>query len=172
MTATLTQHTYLPAADQDLARVYDFLAAHSERHGATVEPTYALIGSGPGERVEVPREIHEVLLHVVQALQAGKAVTVAPMSTRLTTQQAADLLMISRPTLVKLLEDGLIPHERNSSRRMVLLADVLAYRDRRRAEQYAALEATSVPLDDEDDLQEALAQMREARAAVGARRRN
>jgi excisionase family DNA binding protein len=165
-TAALAQHTYLPGQD-DVAEIYDFLAAHEGRHGTTPAPTYFLSGPEAGDRVEVPREVHEVLLHVVEALKAGKAVTVAPLATRLTTQQAADLLMISRPTLVKLLEDGIVAHERVSTRRTVLLADVLAYRDSRRAAQIAALEATSVPFEGEDDPEKVARLLTEARAAVG-----
>lgn len=165
-TATLAQQTYLPGQD-DVAEIYDFLAAHESRHGSAPVPTYFLSGPEAGDRVEVPREVHEVLLHVVEALRAGKAVTVAPLATRLTTQQAADLLMISRPTLVKLLEEQVIPHERVSSRRTVLLADVLAYRESRRAAQFAALEATSVEFDDEGDPAKVAQLLAEARAAVG-----
>ena len=50
--------------------------------------------------------------------------------------------------------------------RRILLRDLLAYREQRRAEQYAALEATAVDLDDEQDLDTALEQLREARRAV------
>lgn len=164
--AASDQHTYLPGRD-DVADIFDFLAAHEARHGTTPGPTYFLAGPEAGDRVEVPREVHDVLLHVVEALRAGKAVTVAPLATRLTTQQAADLLMISRPTLVKLLEEGVIAHERVSTRRTVLLSDVLAYRESRRAAQIAAIEATSVPFEDEDDPDSVARLLAEARAAVG-----
>ena len=165
-TGTFAQRTYLPGKD-DVAEIHHFLAARDERHGAASAMTYFLSGPEAGDRVEVPREIHEVLLHVVEALKAGKAVTVAPLATRLTTQQAADLLMISRPTLVKLLDEQVIPHERVSSRRTVFLADVLAYRESRRAEQIAALDATGVSLIDEDDPEEVAQMLAQARAAVG-----
>lgn len=104
-------------------------------------------------------------------LAAGKAVTVTPQEPQLTTQQVADLLGVSRPTVVRLIESGELRAERNGVRRRVLLGDALAYRERRRQRQYAMLTATAVDLDDEDedDPQEMLARLREARKAVAQR---
>jgi excisionase family DNA binding protein len=72
---------------------------------------------------------------------------------RLTTQEAADLLGISRPTLVKLLEAGEIPFEQPGRHRRVRLADVLSYRERASAERRAALDHM-VEIADEADLYE------------------
>ena len=87
---------------------------------------------GPtGESVDLPADVYEVLVDVVSALRRGDAVTVAPVSVRLTTSQAAEMLGVSRPTLVKLLEDGELPFERPRKHRLVRLDDVLAYREKR-----------------------------------------
>jgi excisionase family DNA binding protein len=161
--STLKQETYLPDAGSQLVEVYDFLQAH--------EPRYFLSGSAPDDRIELPVELYRLLRQVVGALQQGLAVTVAPSTKTLTTQQAAELLGVSRPTLVKLLDENKIPFERAGSHRRILLRDLLDYRERRRAEQYAALEATAVDLDDEENIDVALQRLREARNAVGARRR-
>ena len=105
---------------------------------------------------------------MVESLQAGLAVTVAPQTMRLTTQQAADLLGISRPTLVSIVESGAIPFERQSSHRKLLLSDVLQYREKRKAAQYEALGAI---YDDEDESpEEMLHRLSEARRVVAARR--
>ena len=108
---------------------------------------------------------------MVEALRQGLAVTVAPQTLTLTTQQAADLLGVSRPTVIRLLEEGVVPFERTGTHRRVMLRDLLAYRERRRAQQYATLAATNVAIGDEDDLEATLQQLREARRAVAARRR-
>jgi excisionase family DNA binding protein len=165
-TATLAQETYLPDGGAQVTRVHDFLTAH-----AASPARYFLVGSAPEDRVELPVEVYRVLRKVVDALRQGLAVTVVPLTQTLTTQQAADLLGVSRPTVIKLLDEGKIPFERAGTHRRVLLRDLLEYREQRRAEQYAALEATSVSLDDEEDLDTALQQLREARKAVARRRR-
>ena len=72
--------------------------------------------------------------------RAGRAITVAPLAQRLTTQEAADLLGASRPTLVKLLDQGEIPYERPGRHRRVLLVDVLDYQDRCRRVRAGALD--------------------------------
>jgi excisionase family DNA binding protein len=56
--------------------------------------------------VPLPEEVYRVLVQVVEALQERKVITVVPRTQRITTQEAADFLGVSRPTLVKLLEDG------------------------------------------------------------------
>jgi excisionase family DNA binding protein len=73
-------------------------------------------------------------------MRAGRAITVAPLAQRLTTQEAADLLGVSRPTLIKLLEDGKIPFEQPGRHRRIRLDDLLAYRDRRRKERSEILD--------------------------------
>ncbi|GIG88978.1 helix-turn-helix domain-containing protein [Plantactinospora endophytica] len=169
--ATLRQETYLPEGGGEVAEVYDFLKAHEEAGRGRPGPRYFLAGAEPGDQVELPSEVYKVLRQVVEALRQGLAVTVAPLTQTLTTQQAADLLGVSRPTLIKLLDQGRIPFERAGTHRRVLLRDLLAYRTRRRAEQYEALAATSVSLDDEDDLDTALEHLRTARQAIARRRR-
>lgn len=169
--AALKEETYLPEADGQVAQVHDFLQAHERAGRGPVAPRYFLARATPGDRVELPAEIYGVLRQVVEALQQGFAVTVAPRTLKLTTQQAADLLGVSRPTVVKLLDEGKIPFERLGTHRRVLLPDLLAYREQRRAEQYAALEATSMDVDDEEGLDAVIQRLREARRAVARRRR-
>lgn len=110
--------------------------------------------SGPnGEHLVLPPEVFEVLREVVDAMAQGQAVTIAPVHQRLTTQEAADLLGVSRPTVVKLLESGEVPFEQPGRHRRVRLADVLAYRERASVERRAALDRM-VEIADEADLYE------------------
>ena len=161
--------TFLSEHPEELAPVVGFLAAHERRHGAAASPSYALVGVDERDRIDLPGAVHEALTKVVAALHAGKAVTIAPQTMTLTTQQAADLLGVSRPTIVRLINDNVLPAERIGNRHRLLLDDVLSYREERRQRQYDALAATA-DIDHDDDPETIRKQLREARRAVAARR--
>ncbi|RCW45892.1 excisionase family DNA binding protein [Halopolyspora algeriensis] len=93
-----------------------------------------------GSRIELPDELFEVLQDVATALSQGMAITVAPQHTVLTTSETAELLGVSRPTVVRLLESGEIPYEQPGRHRRLRLADVLAYQQRRRRSRAAGLD--------------------------------
>jgi excisionase family DNA binding protein len=100
--------------------------------------------------VPVPEAVRELLTQVANALARGDAVSVVPVNRTLTTQQAADLLNVSRQYLVRLLDDGRIPHTRTGAHRRVALRDLLAFkahRDRERGTALDALTALSEELD-------------------------
>ena len=170
-TATLHRETFLPGVHpEQLAQILDLLRVPVTDNEAPA-PRYFLSGADPNDQVEIPAEVHRVLHQVVEAMQQGLAVTVVPQTMVLTTQQAADLLGVSRPTLIKLLDSDQIPYERINTHRRIQLPDLLTYREQRRAAQYAALEATSAPIDDEDDAATVLADLREARKVIAQHRR-
>lgn len=168
MTAELFEsQTYLPDAQDQLATIASFLDVHHSKRGELPERRYFLVGAEEHEQIEVPEALHEVLVQAVAALKAGKAVTISPTSQKLTTQQAADLLGVSRPTVVRLIEEGELPSERIGNRRKVLLRDLLAYRDARRQRQYQAIFDTSVDVSEEEDpavVQDRLKRLRKQRA--------
>ena len=83
-----------------------------------------------GDQVEVPAELVGVLKAIVEHLRAGQGVTVVSLQAELTTVEAAELLNVSRPHLIKLLDGGALPFRMVGTHRRLRLADVLAYRDR------------------------------------------
>jgi hypothetical protein len=147
---TLETATFIPEDPEELAPVVGFLATHERLRGTAASPNYALVGVDEHDRIELPQSVHQALTRVVAALHAGKAVTIAPQTMKLTTQQAA---------------------ERIGNRHRLQLDDVLAYRDERRTRQYEALATTTVDIDSADDPETIRQQLREARRVVAERRR-
>jgi excisionase family DNA binding protein len=163
----LESHTYLPDEQEQLATIASFLDAHHSKTGERPERRYFLAGAEEHEQIEVPEALHLVLVQAVAALMAGQAVTISPTTTKLTTQQAADLLGVSRPTVVRLMDQGELPSERIGNRRKVLLKDLLAYREVRRQRQYQAIADTSIDVSEEEDaavVRERLKRIRKQRA--------
>lgn len=113
-------------ASEVLTRIDALLG--TERRGQLVGPD--------GDSVELPASVLEGLRRVAAAIAAGQAVMVAPRDMMLTTQQAAEILHVSRPHLIKLLDQGDLPYTRTSNdpaaHRRVLLRDVMSYREQRR----------------------------------------
>lgn len=97
-------------------------------------------GRGREHTAVVPRQAFELFLEVLGQLANGNAVTIIPVRAELTTQQAADLLNVSRPHLVEILERGEIPFRRVGSHRRIAAADVLAYRKRDEARRRGVMD--------------------------------
>lgn len=83
-----------------------------------------------GEPIELPPAAVSLLLEVLEAMAAGRGVTVVPENAELTTVQAAGILNVSRPYLIKLLEEGAIPHRKVGKHRRVLMEDLMAFKAR------------------------------------------
>lgn len=102
---------------------------------------------GSGASAAAPR-LAELLEDLLGQLAAGRAVQVTALDTEIGTQQAAELLGVSRPYLVKLIEAGELPHRKVGPRRRLHLEDVLAYRARLTQTREDAMQALA------DDLQD------------------
>lgn len=82
------------------------------------------------ETVTIPVAALNLLTEILTQMAAGNAVSVVSMKKELTTQETADILQVSRPYLVELLESGEIPYRKVGSRRRVLATDVISYKNR------------------------------------------
>jgi excisionase family DNA binding protein len=99
------------------------------------------------ETVTLTEEARSALSKILGCLAAGQTVDAVPVAEMLTTQQAANLLEISRPTLVKMLESGLIPYEQPSVHRRVSRAAIDEFIVSRAAGRGAALDALAEMVD-------------------------
>ncbi len=93
--------------------------------------------------LDLPAPAAQLLLRLLDEMAQGNAVTLIPMHAELTTQQAADFLGVSRPFVIKEIEQGRLPARKVGTHRRVLFRDLLDYRARKRAAQQQALDELS-----------------------------
>jgi len=122
----------VPDRDAGTVKELDEVLAHAQGN--------AVLRSPSGRDLSLPYSVYRVLEQVVHEMARGNAVRVLAVKAELSTQQAADLLNVSRPHLVKLLERGEIPYHRAGSHRRVVLEDLLVYKERRDRERLEALD--------------------------------
>lgn len=121
-------------ASQALDALAEFLQAHPTPSGRVrIFPEDA--EGSPATEVVVPTEAFRLLIDILAQMAEGNIATVIPINAELTTQQAADLLNVSRPFLVKLVETGKIPHRKVGNRRRIRFADLSDYKRRDDAER-------------------------------------
>ena len=114
---------------EDRALASDALAALRRRPRRFILPN--------GATVQFPKTAVAGLIEILEAIAEGDRVTVVRTPREVSTQRAATVLNVSRPTVVRLIDDGVLPSRKVGSHRRIMLADVLAYRNevvvRRRA---------------------------------------
>ena len=82
------------------------------------------------EFLEIPPKALSLLHYIVSLMADGKSITLIPSDSEVSTQEAAELLNVSRPHIVKLLERGEIPYKKVGSHRRILLKDLMRYDDK------------------------------------------
>jgi len=80
-----------------------------------------------GEFITIPKKALSLLITILSNMSEGKSITIIPTDSEVSTQQAADMLNVSRPHLVKLLENNTIPFKKVGSHRRILLRDLVTF---------------------------------------------
>ncbi len=101
-------------------------------------PKCQLVGP-KGESIALPESVFYVLERVAEVLARGDSLTVVPVGREVTTQQAANLLNVSRQYLVRLLNEGRVPFHKTGKHRRLRIKDVLSYKEKRDKDRRAAL---------------------------------
>lgn len=129
---TITLQKPLPPTKEDM-----HLARESSRRLAHLIPSHestskisVLQGELTGETIVVPTAALQMFVEILAQMAQGNIVTLFPIHAELTTQEAADLLKVSRPYLVKLLEDGELAFRKVGRHRRILFQDLMEYKNR------------------------------------------
>jgi excisionase family DNA binding protein len=119
--------------DQEKEAVHSVQVALSETAVGSEAPAYLV---GPDNtRIAIPEPLFRILRQAANLLSRGERITLAPVHKELSTQEAADLLNVSRPHLIKLLDNGTIQHDKTGRNRRVKFGDVVRYMKQRDEER-------------------------------------
>jgi excisionase family DNA binding protein len=137
MTTTLTEEALPSEQDAALAK-----AASQALAEAGDKPLRVQVEAAGREitAVDLPPVVARLLMDILKETAAGHAVTLVPFQEEITTQQAADLLNVSRPYLVGMIEKGELPVRMVGNQRRLPLKNVLTYREENRAKRLETLQ--------------------------------
>ena len=112
-----------------------------------------LVVAADGERaetpaVEIPAAAFRLLMDVLNQMAQGNAMTLIPVHAELTTQEAAEILNVSRPFVIKLIDDRQIPHKMVGTHRRVLFQDLIAYKQKIDADRSKVLDELAAEAQD------------------------
>lgn len=126
------------------------LAATASRQLARAAKASISVRLEDGTDLQLPKAVTPLLVKILTEMAQGNAVTLIPLHAELTTQEAANLLNISRPHLNKLLEAGELPHHKVGTHRRVRFHDLEVYRAKREEERKESLSELARQAQEED----------------------
>ena len=147
---TLLAHRQLPPSARDSAIARDS-GQRLSRYAHSKRPLiFRVETESKLPPIQLPPGAVALLMNILEAMAAGRGITIIPENAELTTVQAAEVPNVSRPFLIKLLEDNVIPHRKVGKHRRVRMEDVMAYKeniDRKREAVLDQLVAQAQELD-------------------------
>lgn len=126
-------------ADEKEATIAAFAAHHLGVLAASKQDISICVKEDAGVTLPLPARAVELIYRVLSSMAEGVPISVIPHEAELTTQQAADFLNVSRPYLIKLLEEGQIEHRKVGRHRKVLFKHLIEHRDKSRKARRSAL---------------------------------
>jgi len=137
---TVLAHRQLPPSAQDAAMAFVSGQVLSPFVKQKRPLTLRLREKGQERPFELPTGAVAMLMEILEAMAAGRGVTLIPENAELTTVQAADVLNVSRPFLIKLLDENALPHRKVGKHRRIRMEDVMAYKARIDRERESVLD--------------------------------
>jgi excisionase family DNA binding protein len=127
-----------PEQQAEVAAIYRLLgnAVLAQRR----QPAECKLVGPSGETIPIPESVFYILERVAEVMARGDSITIVPVGKELTTQQAADILNVSRQYLVRLLDEGRIPYGKTGKHRRLRIEDVLAFKEQRDEQRRAMLD--------------------------------
>ena len=136
----MAQATLAPALPSEAEAI---LAKETSRvlasHMGAAESLQFRIGPAPEETVRVPASAVRMLVRILEEMAKGNAITLIPVHAELTTQEAADMLNISRPSLIQLLDEGKIDYRKVGTHRRVRFEALMKFKRQADSDRRAAL---------------------------------
>ena len=146
----MNSYTKLPsAAEVELAKLGRRQSAAIEISGEA-QRINVIDRSGKAHEIMIPSSALNMMIEVLTQLSQGNSVRITPVHVELTTQEGADMLNMSRPTFIKLLDSNEIPFNHSGNRRKVSYADIMEYKSRQQTNRLATLEELSASDQDLD----------------------
>ena len=133
---SLSERLPTPEEADKAKKASTLLARHMTKQGNL---TLHLKHGAHGAVVDLPPAVSRLMLDLLLFVSKGEAVTLVPFGAELSTQQAADMLNVSRPFLVKLIENRELPHHKVGTHRRIRAEDLFAYKHRRDGKRNEAL---------------------------------
>ena len=137
--------------DQKIAKAsFDILTNESNSYRSAKNNQAKLVFQNSKNSLELPEKAVSLLKEILLFMSEGKEITLIPTESELSTQEAADILRVSRPHVVKLLEEGKIPYHKAGSHRRILQQDLADYELSLKKTRKASLDYLAKQAQEED----------------------
>lgn len=139
---TIYRNSFIPTEvevqlAQQSSRIF---ASHIPHHRSTIELKVVEEDNNSEEKVVIPAVAFHLLVDILSQMAQGNAVTLIPIHAELTTQEAADILNVSRPFLIKLIETGEIICRKVGRHRRIRFEDLMSYKQQTDSDRLRALD--------------------------------
>ena len=139
-TAQLNKPHIPSEAEVKLSQESSRILASHLKYSSLTQKLRILEEDGSEQILEIPSIAYKLLIDILSQMAQGNAVTLIPVHAELTTQEAADLLNVSRPYLIKLLESNKIPFHKVGRHRRIRFEDVMNYKNQIDSDRMQALD--------------------------------